>query len=219
MSAVEPEFLTVADVAAAFADEPPRWVAQCYGVALSIVGSGLAEGRAAYGHYYGPIARGSHFEPHAERPFQRHGWVLLADGRILDPTRWVFEAVEPYLCLIAPSDQRHAQYDEGGDRVRSTMGSPAPPAEPAARLLLGDLDEASALVVADLIGHLPPVSHQQAAWISSRSLLDLGDAARPILASIDDAGWSAFIPVDHRARLYPWRDESGAIQTKVARDV
>jgi hypothetical protein len=58
------------------------------------------------------------------RPFQRHGWIELpeADGRILDPTRWSFEGVKPYLWLAYDDET----YDRGGNQFRAAMTRPCP---------------------------------------------------------------------------------------------
>lgn len=44
------------------------------------------------------------FYTRSKAGFCRHGWVELEDGCVLDPTRWVFEHVEPYIYVGDPSD-------------------------------------------------------------------------------------------------------------------
>jgi len=108
-------------------------------------------GRARHGHWTGDVAYGSHFDRRAQLPFIAHGWIQLDDGRVLDPTRWVFENVAPYLyvgeppdtwgivpcenCELLPEEHRDGgpedrcdayeprrwPYDEGGNQWRETM--------------------------------------------------------------------------------------------------
>lgn len=103
----------------------------CYGVALAIVEDFGLDAVARYGHYTGKVHGLSYFN--AGRPFQRHGWVELWDGRILDPTRWVFEqpdggkfpkAMKPYI-YVGPNDC----YDLGGEQFLAEHRRSAPPQE------------------------------------------------------------------------------------------
>jgi hypothetical protein len=75
------------------------WVARCYEIACAIVKAKLVPGgEAVYGHWLGPIARTSHFASRASMGFTPHGWIYVQDeGLVIDPTRWAFEAVTPYL--------------------------------------------------------------------------------------------------------------------------
>lgn len=81
-----------------------QWRGQCYGVALALVEAKLIDGRAVYGHYYGPISPTSNpFGARAGTSFPtHHGWIVTPDGQILDPTRWVFEDREPYIYHLDP---------------------------------------------------------------------------------------------------------------------
>ena len=83
------------------------WRGNCFALAAQAVTHGIVEGRAVYGTWRGPISEDSIFFEH-QGEFVIHGWVNLPDGRICDPTRWVFEAVEPYI-YIGKNDH----YDEG----------------------------------------------------------------------------------------------------------
>lgn len=92
-----------------------EWKGNCYAVAVACVDAGVVEGEAEYGIWEGPIAPGSFFEG---RPLARHGWVRLPDGQIWDPTRWVFENVEPY--IYVGSDEF---YDFGATRLRRSVAT------------------------------------------------------------------------------------------------
>jgi hypothetical protein len=72
----------------------------CYYVARELVLAGVVEGQVAFGWYDGPIHPSSahNLAEICEGVRSRqHGWVILPDGRVLDPTRWVFEDRRPYI--------------------------------------------------------------------------------------------------------------------------
>lgn len=97
------------------------WVSRCHEIALKLVAAGLVPGGVAvYGHFTGEIDPKSHFASSRTVGFCRHGWVKFRDGRVFDPTRWVFEHVKPYI-FVGPDED----YDEGGNQFRSaTLGQP-----------------------------------------------------------------------------------------------
>jgi hypothetical protein len=85
---------------------PENWKGNCFAVATLIAESGLIQNATAvYGHWLGKA--GSYFSHKGLAGFIQHGWVLLEDGRILDPTRWVFEDVEPYIFIGRPPDENN----------------------------------------------------------------------------------------------------------------
>jgi hypothetical protein len=105
-----------------------NWKGDCYGIASRLVDKGLVKGVAVYGHWLGPIAETSYFGPKRGMPFCQHGWVLMPDKTIVDPTRWVFEDVEPYIY--------HGEndfYDEGGNEFRMALLGPPPKYDPTER--------------------------------------------------------------------------------------
>lgn len=55
------------------------------------------------------------FREQRELSFIPHGWVLMPDGRIFDPTRWTFEAKSPYLYVGPDRDE----YDKGSNQLRA----------------------------------------------------------------------------------------------------
>jgi hypothetical protein len=91
------ELPSLAQCEKAIGEKAEKWVARCYEISCAIVAAGLVDGEAVYGHWIGDVAPGSHFAERGRLPFIPHGWILLKDGRVLDPTRWVFEDVDPYL--------------------------------------------------------------------------------------------------------------------------
>lgn len=92
---------SLAEAEAAIGEPAARWVSRCYEIAFKLVAAELVPGRAVYGHYLGPVAAGSYFSTRGANGFVGHGWISLPDGRVLDPTRWVFEGREPYLYVGA----------------------------------------------------------------------------------------------------------------------
>lgn len=95
---------TLGECERAIGEKAAAWVARCYEISCAIVKTGLVDGDAVYGHWVGPVAPKSHFADRSGLPFVPHGWILLKDGRVFDPTRWVFEAVTPYLFIGEPPD-------------------------------------------------------------------------------------------------------------------
>lgn len=91
------------------------WPGACATVAHKILQAELVDGREEYGFFWGPVAKGSRFHG---TPMSRHGWLRLADGRIYDPTRWVFEDVDPYIYVA----HNTSDYDRGMRTVRTSDG-------------------------------------------------------------------------------------------------
>ena len=98
-----------------------KWSGKCYAIAARLVELGAVTGHAVYGHFTGEVHPESCFAERAHHGFIQHGWVILPDGRILDPTRWVFEAKKPYLYV-----GEDTEYDEGGSRLRGLVHGPPP---------------------------------------------------------------------------------------------
>jgi hypothetical protein len=173
-----------------------KWPGNCFGVSCALVESGRLPGRAVYGHWLGRVVPGGLFSPGVNR----HGWIELDDGVVIDPTRWVFERAAPYVHIGPPEDA----YDRGGQQVRAATRMPPPPPggdDPwrgSNRPVI--FDEATAAFVGNLLGRFRPVERptmREAAWLSNLPYGDLGDAAREIYAALAEAGHRAMIPCDH----------------------
>lgn len=108
-------------VAAAIKIPVSEWPGNCYAIACQMVEAGLVTGRAVYGHYLGRIRPGTLFYG---KPIVHHGWVVTADEQIIDPTRWVFEGVAPYIHYATTANSH--EYDEGGNVFLLTQRRPAP---------------------------------------------------------------------------------------------
>lgn len=100
-----------------------KWPMNCHLIATAMAQCRIVPGsRAVYGFYYGPVARTSMFD--YRRKFHRHGWLVLREtGGIVDPTRWVFEDVPPYIYMGPPSLK---EYDEGMNVMRAALLRPPP---------------------------------------------------------------------------------------------
>jgi hypothetical protein len=105
-----------------------NWKGNCYHVACQIVKQDvlMTECRAVYGHYLGPISPDGYFKARIGMPFVQHGWVEFPNGDIIDPTRWVFEAKQPYIALIEHDNVVLEEYDEGGNQWREATTDPPP---------------------------------------------------------------------------------------------
>lgn len=166
----------------AIGEKAEAWVARCYEISCAIVAAGLVDGEAVYGHWLGDVAPGSHFADRGRMAFIQHGWILLKDGRVLDPTRWVFENVAPYLyvgeepdhwsvtpcanCKLlkeehrddGPEDQCEMfevekwPYDEGGNQWREAMNHGRPAPVPEGPRRKTKLDGWTASWVAAVLG-------------------------------------------------------------------
>lgn len=125
----KPENLTIDIIAKAIRVKTKDFHGNCYAIACKVVESGIVRGRAVYGHWFGEVAKTGYWAKRRDQPFQRHGWVELEDGRILDPTRWSFEDKEPYLYLAEPvgefiCDCEHVldEHDNGFFRKCTILG-------------------------------------------------------------------------------------------------
>lgn len=101
------------------------WPSNCFAIASKIYNAGLVKpGVLRYGFYHGYVSPDSIF---AGRPMSRHGWIECPNGLIYDPTRWVFEAVEPYIFFRRPDDGN--EYDTGMIRMKAAMRASQTPPE------------------------------------------------------------------------------------------
>jgi hypothetical protein len=96
--------IAVADVEKAIGIPAEEWKGRCFEIATKMVKAGLVEGEPIYGHWVGPISRSSHFAERRNTGFTNHGWVLVNEEKqlVVDPTRWVFEARNPYIFIGTP---------------------------------------------------------------------------------------------------------------------
>lgn len=102
----------VNEVARAIDFPVSKWPGRCFGVASAMVQAGLVYGDVIYGTWVGDIHPKSLF---AKRVMTHHGWIEVDDGdTIVDPTRWAFEMVDPYV-YVGPSGPEDGCHDFEGD--------------------------------------------------------------------------------------------------------
>lgn len=216
---MEPEQITV-EIAVKALDWPiEKWEGNCFAVASQFVKQGLVEGEAVYGAWYGDINTKGYWRHRAGGPFVRHGWVLLPDGRILDPTRWSFEGVEPYI-WIGPGDS--PEYDRGNNRLQEMVLNRTPwphfddgTGEHLFELLpeiVDDLEGGGARLRdpldPDQMGRDPldcshyrlTLTREQVFWIANFPLTRFSTRhhAFEVYTQIEEHGLAAYIPIDNR---------------------
>jgi len=189
--------INVDKVAAKIGIPKKKWTGRCYEIACLMVDQGCVEGEAVYGHWLGPVVSTSVF---AGRPIVRHGWVRLKDGTVVDPTRWVFEGVEPYIFVGRDTGDGSWPYDEGGDQWRAALRRPPPVFNPERPVGL-EFPSASARVLAEgLLGGIQGWSIEQVFWLANLPYAELGSEAHDIYAAIVRCGHKAAIPQDNFRR-------------------
>lgn len=142
--------LTVEDLEKFVGMPANQWHGLCFEIAsfaAKLIGTGSV---AVYGHYLGEVDPDGFWGPRRSAPFIQHGWVRLADGRILDPTRWSFENVAPYIFISVAA--QHPEYDEGGNEWRRAMMRPAPARKPGKMVKL-KADAETLAMLTGLLGH------------------------------------------------------------------
>jgi hypothetical protein len=177
----------------AYGHPPEAWRGACYAVATALAGT-LADAEAVYGHYRGPVAPDGYFGHRAHLGFIQHGWVLLSEGTVIDPTRWVFENVEPYVYIAPVSDD----YDRGGNVLWTQMMGPPPEAgnDEIVLILSGDAE-----VLALGIFETWELTYRQAHWIAHLPPAAMGAAGESLFRQLIAADLGAWIPIDNRREV------------------
>ena len=173
-----------------------KWPGNCYAVACQMLKSKVVKGRPAYGNYHGPVAPSSMF---FGKVVVRHGWIERADGMIVDPTRWVFEGVEPYIYEGLPS----MEYDEGANLLRAGFARPAPIFNPDKQMVAVPHGETRELFSA-LLGMSevrPEINTEQALWLGNMPLQALGGNAKPVYEALTAMSLKVFVPIDNYKRV------------------
>lgn len=188
--------------------QPLSWHARCYEFACHLRNlingdDGLrklyGEVRAVYGHWTGPVDPDGFWSHKADFGFIRHGWVLLDDGSVIDPTRWSFENVKPYV-YIGENDH----YDEGGDELREAMwtGKPWPKTEEGEETFWVDfpLEARHHLMTLAEDAISDGITFAQAMWIANCPFRLLDPFAKVVFQALEDADLKALIPIDNYER-------------------
>jgi hypothetical protein len=191
------EMLTADSVAKAIGIPTKEWPGKCYQIACAMLKANLVKGRACYGHYLGDMSKSELF---AGRAFTHHGWIETPDGGIVDPTRWVFDAVDPY---IFESKSIPNEYDEGGNKLLLMTQRPVPDHEPEGRVTAIPDGEGKDLMMA-LMGRKEPQSNlclAEEIWLGNLSLMVLKEQAALLYQTLVDMGCRAMIPYDNRLKI------------------
>lgn len=181
-----------------------QWAGKCFQMATCLVRSELVSGVAVYGHWVGPVEKGSYFDPGAKKPpvaFVQHGWVK--DGKtVIDPTRWTFENKKPYV-YIGESDH----YDEGGNRYRQSIYHTAPkfdydaqPINLERKMSVSTWRFVQSLLLsngAELPNPQRMISFPQLVWLANQPPRVLEEHAATIYETIAAIGRRALIPIDN----------------------
>jgi hypothetical protein len=182
---VKPEELTIEDLERVVGAPPQTWHGKC---------TALAHAAAELVSYHGFVSETGFWKKRRGFP-NSHGWVLLDDGRILDPTRWSFEDVEPYIFL----GESQRDYDEGGNELRKAFRGECP--EPEGDLLDLKLNIVTAEIFTKLTGYpVEELTFGQIFWLANSPYDDLGVFVGPVYQGIIDNGKKALIPIDNRKR-------------------
>lgn len=201
----DPKALAIEELEEWIGEDAEDWEGRCYEIAT--MAAELVDGTPVYGHYTGYVDKDGFWSKSASMPFQRHGWVKLSDGRVLDPTRWSFEGKEPYIYIGSGED-----YDEGGNEFRSLIDTPRLDASDK-RVKLA-LEGDALLMVLSLLGADQTIEEgdgivvntTQAAWLANLPYDVLSPYQAEIYDAISSAGQGGHIRFDNWERA---RRESG----------
>jgi hypothetical protein len=177
-----------------------QWEGNCAGVACLLLEhniGALPEGTVdVHGMWLGPISnRSTHF---GGRTASQHHWLVLPDGWIIDPTRWCFEGVRPYIFYGMDEDD---YYDEGANRFNEIMrGEYRAFPDYSTDGVVIDFGEAT-----DLVSRLVGIPFDlwdfpRAAWLANMSYDRLDGKAKIIYDALTAADFEALIPYDNRLR-------------------
>lgn len=195
--------IKVEDVVRACGYTTDRWAGNCHGVATAVVEKGLVPkgSRVVHGHWRGPVspscAISRWYQQHCLLGWVAHSWVVMPDGTVIDPTRWVFEDAYPY---IYEGKRQGWFYDAGGNVWRKTIRSPAPRFEPGDRYfslnspLLADLKE---VIQALLDTEEEEVTAKQLCWLANFSPDELHPYTKDYYVALQKMDLQAFVPIDN----------------------
>lgn len=181
------------------------WPGNCHAVATRIRDMVPVKGmRLARGHWLGEVDRDSVYHC---APVQ-HSWLLLGDGRVLDPTRWAITDPRRPAIHIGPCDH----YDEGGRLIAARMPPPLPGAADGATRFVSRLDDGQRRELASILrdgGRADgeagaPMAVNRLAGLLRDALKDDPDRVANVQALYRFAaanGFKAAIPIDSWRRV------------------
>lgn len=186
---------TLAAVEKHLGEKAIYWAGRCYEIAYRIVECELVEGEPIYGHYLGHVEPGTLF---AGRSIIQHGWILLPDGRIMDPTRWVFLGVDPFLYV----GEDHQDYDRGGNKMREAFMRPFPAFNE--ERAVKDFFPPKGLIqicagMAESMAGFNVWSVEQLSWVANLPYHVLEEYTNPlrVYKALEKVGLIGFVPIDN----------------------
>lgn len=203
------EELSIQEVALLIDLPLENWPSNCYCIANKIVKALLNDDCAAavYGVYYGPVSEECKI---FRQGVNRHGWIVMRDGRIVDPTRWVFEASPPAISVFVPGTEEfetEAQhYDEGAEALSGLLAYPRDKESEQVHALPADLGRMLQLLAQFKAGPelrlTGMLSTQQLAWLAKLPYSLLGPkVAHAFYSWLSSKCLEALIPLDYKARM------------------
>lgn len=174
-----------------------KWKGQCYGLALEFLKHKLIKGVPRYGHWTGPVEHGSMFyNTFMRMGWCHHGWVELPNKHVCDPTRWVFEDVEPYI-FVGPDREQY--YDVGGNKHRAANIRPVPVFDAFHKIIQNPKNKEVDLFVRSFLNNpTTEITFQQGFWIANLPPSMLEPFTKQVYNWIDKIKHPAWIPVDNR---------------------
>ena len=189
--------INIEKVAEAIGVPAENWKGRCYEISCMITDSEVIPGVPVYGHYNGKAKKGTLF---GDYPVIRHGWIVNGDT-VIDPTRWVFEGVEPYIYVGSTSEK---EYDRGGDnfrlRLKSLSLNPMPAYDEGERTfeLTRETDKLlfTEILSSDIL--VSKVSFSQLLWAASLPLTILDVDAKHLYSWLDKNKLLVLVPKDYQ---------------------
>lgn len=184
--------MTMSEIAEVINSPLDHWAGNCYGIASRMVEHGLVKGKVVYGKFLGDSSKGLF----KDTVIPNHAWVVTPDNKIVDPTRWVFDDVAPFMF---ETDVKDNHYDRGSNMLKEAFRTPPPEYNEDEKTFdVNDtrIDFIMALYLANQ-KVVRKISVSQVVWLSSLSLMTLGSNAHDIFSWIENNGMRAFIPIDN----------------------
>jgi hypothetical protein len=190
------------------------WKGRCFQIPKWLVDHDFIPGVAVYGHYLGDVAPFSYFSERYDSGvlFIRHGWISTPDKKIIDPTLWIFQDVDPYLYYgegIFETRRRGkiCVYDEGGNVWKQAIMRPCPPFERKGKMIDIVVSPQALDLINELLGETKydrfEICFPQLIWLANLPLNAFGSHAKEIFRWIEKAGHKVYIPIDN------WRQVMG----------
>lgn len=196
-----------------------QWPGSCYAIACACVDKKVVVGKPRYGHYRGFIHPDSMFASHVKIGWCQHGWVELSDGKIFDPTRWVFECSKPYIYIGENKSELdmdmvlQKQYDIGGSIARAQFRTPPPKfnsekktcefkvSDNLLSLLRAMLDDDQQKLLADIFDRKRTIhtfTVEQLAWLACANPNDFEHKdVEEFYRVLESKDLDAFVPLDN----------------------